>query len=283
MDITFNCDKCGQRIAIDAAGAGMAMRCPKCGQSLSVPMAVAVPAGTATPQSRETQPPLILSTKQCPLCAETIKSEARVCRFCGYNLETGQPGRASHPENVSPPVVEAQSSVKSGVKLGVGMFIVLPAIIIGVIIAGVVLLLFLGLLTELMSFLWDHLIVVLSILVPTLVIIWAVFALVRKRGNAAHSRVLVVSGILFVVAVSYQAWIGYKKENAQGIANSFVGITEQELIRRLGQPREIQGQTDSPFRSLVYDESESNTTVFIIDEKDGVVAGGSYRGCWIHR
>jgi len=27
------------------------------------------------------------STKRCPNCAETIKEEARICRFCNTNLE----------------------------------------------------------------------------------------------------------------------------------------------------------------------------------------------------
>lgn len=37
MDITFNCNKCGQNIAIDEAGAGLGVECPKCGQPLEVP------------------------------------------------------------------------------------------------------------------------------------------------------------------------------------------------------------------------------------------------------
>ncbi len=39
MDITFNCDKCGQRIVIDEAGAGMSVQCPSCGAEVMVPTA----------------------------------------------------------------------------------------------------------------------------------------------------------------------------------------------------------------------------------------------------
>ncbi len=41
MDITFNCDKCGQSIVIEEAGAGLLVQCPKCGQSLRVPSVTA--------------------------------------------------------------------------------------------------------------------------------------------------------------------------------------------------------------------------------------------------
>jgi hypothetical protein len=37
MDITFACDKCGQQVVIDEAGAGIQVSCPGCGQSLIVP------------------------------------------------------------------------------------------------------------------------------------------------------------------------------------------------------------------------------------------------------
>ena len=37
MDITFDCDKCGQNIVIDEAGAGTVVDCPKCGTSLEHP------------------------------------------------------------------------------------------------------------------------------------------------------------------------------------------------------------------------------------------------------
>lgn len=37
MDITFSCNKCGQRVVMDEAGEGMSVPCPTCGQTLTVP------------------------------------------------------------------------------------------------------------------------------------------------------------------------------------------------------------------------------------------------------
>ena len=37
MDITFNCESCGQELVIDEAAAGVTVECPKCNQELTVP------------------------------------------------------------------------------------------------------------------------------------------------------------------------------------------------------------------------------------------------------
>ncbi len=34
-----------------------------------------------------------LDEKKCPQCAETIKADALVCRFCGHSFVTGQSGK----------------------------------------------------------------------------------------------------------------------------------------------------------------------------------------------
>ena len=80
MDITFNCGWCKQRIAVDESASGISTECPKCGQPITVP-------------SHEIPRPEPSATKQCPYCAETIKAEAKVCRFCTYDLVTGQPAQ----------------------------------------------------------------------------------------------------------------------------------------------------------------------------------------------
>ena len=108
MDVTFVCEKCGQRIEIDEAGAGLQVQCPKCGQSLTVPVIGRVP-NPAPPLDSVPPTPPTSDTKKCPYCAETIKAEAKFCRFCNHDLVTSQPGLPA-PTTASPkPAVPAET------------------------------------------------------------------------------------------------------------------------------------------------------------------------------
>ena len=56
MDISFNCEKCGQNIVIDETGAGQLVDCPKCGRPLEVPRQITAPI-VSVPPPPQRQPP----------------------------------------------------------------------------------------------------------------------------------------------------------------------------------------------------------------------------------
>lgn len=110
MDIEFKCNKCGQHVVIEEAGAGLTVPCPKCGQSLAVP-----------------KPPSATATKKCPFCAEEIRSDAVKCKHCGEFLD------GSRPPQTTPAAPKASGKTSDKIVAGV-MLLIFVAVVAGAVI-----------------------------------------------------------------------------------------------------------------------------------------------------
>ena len=127
MDISFHCDKCGQKLELDEAGAGTTVECPQCRQSLTVPIKKKT---TSAPLPPPTDSPTNL--QNCPDCGRQVSKRATSCPHCGAPILAN----GVSPTAAYMPVVAAKSSVQDGVRIGIGfMWVVgLLALLTGVVI-----------------------------------------------------------------------------------------------------------------------------------------------------
>lgn len=139
----MNCLRCGEYIPVEYR------TCPKCHSPVrqqtpppppkppivEAELVDAIPPNSkaSEPQQRPPKPPRhqdLNDTKKCPYCAEEIKIDAIICRFCRMNLKTGRPLAVDSGRNID--VVDI---VKWGCGLVLGlplaMFIILILLIRG--------------------------------------------------------------------------------------------------------------------------------------------------------
>ncbi len=137
--VVCRCQNCDGHIEFDASdfdsGETRTVECPHCHLKTNIfvsPKEESQPTEPATLSTSQS----LNETKPCPFCAETIKFEAVVCRFCGRDL-ISRPTAPIHQVQTFTPeqpvtVVQAKSGVMDGVNIGCGMFIILPLILIGI-------------------------------------------------------------------------------------------------------------------------------------------------------
>ena len=121
MDITFNCEKCGQHLTIDAAGAGLVVNCPSCKVSLKVPNQSTPKAAPRPVVAVVTAPPIRANSTtnttnqatlfNCSACGKQISSEADSCPNCG------QPNKS---KKITCPNCKSQNISKIGMGSKIG-------------------------------------------------------------------------------------------------------------------------------------------------------------------
>lgn len=116
MDISFTCDKCGQSIVVDEAGAGISVDCPTCGKP------VYVPSGAP------------LSTMSAPVRVEAKSAKALVATTSVSRVPNRPvtPAMEQKQAAIHPAIVASLACLLIGVAFGFVLLIVLHQSLMGV-------------------------------------------------------------------------------------------------------------------------------------------------------
>jgi len=235
MDIEFNCNKCGQHIVIDAAGAGIRVECPKCHADLAVPQAL--------PDS---------------------KNESVTQPSAGPSLPPPpRPVPTAVPPLISQPVANKRKVPGWKICLGASAILILLAV-------------FVTFLSQQASAPSKPIIIHDLEKTPSFTPSAQVEKYAKERysvGNPNYVRYILELRNSSAIRQDVDAEFRYSQEEA----NAFIGISEEELIHRLGQPcviRIAETGEGEHYKCLDYGAS----TLFNIFEKDGTVWSGYYRG-----
>jgi DNA-directed RNA polymerase subunit RPC12/RpoP len=178
MDISFKCDHCGKKLAIDDAAAGITIDCPDCGKAVYVP--------SSAPAPKPKDPPARVEPK--PLTRVATPAPARVPM-------QSPPARASVPRPRSNPLLPPSTpnprpAVHPSIAAGVHCLVILVAM---------------GFLAFILT--RQNILLIYSVLMPCIVFGSAAFWCAVYGMCIGHVRhgLLVLAGLALILSLSW--WV----------------------------------------------------------------------------